>query len=366
MSSATAAQLLRIARLQRFVGVFARGGDREATAEALSELSRVARAGGLPGDALKRARQAAALFADDDTSPAGIRALLQLSAVFLDLVDTDSAVAAAEIAHQRAASFDGISGSELRGSASLLAGIAHAMAGDEGRARLALDEARDTLVDAGRPDGAALALTQQALLDVSAGHQEGAEVCFAFARDFYRSSGQPAPAAEVTALAVRTFSGAGWPIAEVWLLEGIADADRAGTTLLGAELAIAHAAELERTGTRKEAREHAAAGLRRCQLVADARATREHVMRGRLLLARLTDETAEALLHLEAAFELALEQRDPEPLGAAMEVVVSGLVKGRFTEVGWKLVDRFRERLERAGFAELSEAAVVALAELRR
>ena len=185
----------------------------------------MARAGGLPADALRRARQAAQLFADDDTSEAGIRALLQLSAVCLDLDDTASAVASAEVARQRAGKFSGVSRAELLGCASLLCGIAYAIAGDDAQARAALDEGRDALVAAGRPDGAALALTQQALLDVAAGHREGAEVCFSFARDFYRESRQPAPAAEVAALAVRTFAAAGWPIAERWVLDGISDAD---------------------------------------------------------------------------------------------------------------------------------------------
>ena len=129
---------------------------------------------------------------------------------------------------------------------------------------------------------------------------------------------------------------------------------------------IAHAAQLERTGTRKEAREEAAAGLRRCQHIPDPHATREHVLRGRLLLARLTDETTEALLHLEAAFEQALDLRDSEPLAATMDVVVSGLVTGPSPEIGWRLVDRFRERLGHAGFDSLAESATLALADLRR
>src|SRR4051812_26424165 len=95
MAPATAMQLIRIARLHRFVGVFARGGDREAAAEALSQLSHASRAGGLMGNSLMRARQAAELLASAEPDELGIRALLQLTTACLDTGDAAAAAQAA-------------------------------------------------------------------------------------------------------------------------------------------------------------------------------------------------------------------------------------------------------------------------------
>src|SRR5262249_22663382 len=142
MGTATAAQLIRIARLRRFVGVFARGGDREATSEALAELSSAARAGGLTSDALRSARQAAELLADEN-SGAGVRSLLQLGAACLDAGDVAAAAWAAELAHQRAGAVAEPLRTPLIGCAALLAGIAHSLSGAEDSARVSLDEARE-------------------------------------------------------------------------------------------------------------------------------------------------------------------------------------------------------------------------------
>jgi len=363
MAPATAAQLIRIARLRRFVGVFARGGDREATAEALAELSRAARAGGLAGDALRRARQAAELVAGEDAGEAGARALIHLGATCLDLGDTEAAIAAATLAQERVATVAEPLRSQLIGCAALVGGIAHAIAGSAEDARTWLDDARERLVAAELPAGAALALAQQALLDVAADHREGAAICFRFAREFYRASGQAVAVAEVTALAARALAEAEWPDADGWFVDAIAEADLAGAAQLGAELVIDRVTELERTGARAAAAVLAADGARRCALLAEP--VRELVLRSRLQLARLADDPRDALRHVEAAFELALDERDPVALGGAMEIAVTGLVKGRFTDVGWRLVDRFRERLGAAGFAALAETAEVALAELR-
>lgn len=362
MASASAVQLIRIARLQRFVGVFARGGDREATADALAALSSAARAGGLPGDALRRARQAAELLVDGDLE-AAVRSLLHLGAACLDTGDAETAASASELAEVRAAALPEPVRSELIGCAALLGGVAHALDGDDERARACLDEARDRMVAIDRPEGAALALTQYALLDVAADRREHAEVCFLFARDFHRASDQAAAAAAVAAVAARAYAAAGWPNADRWFREAIAEADYAGSALLGAELVVERAVELERAGSRTDAATLAADGATRCARLPEA--PRELVAHARLVLARTTADPGDALHHLEAAFELALDLRDPAALAGAMEVVVTGLVAARFTDVGWRLVDRFRERLGHAGFAGLAETAEAALAELR-
>jgi hypothetical protein len=369
MATATAAQLIRIARLRRFVGVFARGGDREAAAEALAELSRTAQAGGLAGEALRRARQAAELLVDDtgggEPGEAGVRSLVQLGAACLDTGDAEAALSASELAHDRAGGLAEPLRSQLTGCAALLAGIAHSIAGAERAARSWLDEARDRLAAAGQPEGAALALTQQALLDVAIGRFEGAEICFGFAREFYRAAREPEAAAELVALAARSFAGTASAQTGRWFSDAIDEADRAGSARLAAELALEYAAELERAGGGSEAAAIAADGVRRCASLDDSPGSRALVLRARLALARLTRDPADALRHVEAAFELALDQRDPAALAGAMEIAVTGLVHGRFTELGWRLVDRFRDRLDRAGFAALADAAILALADLR-
>lgn len=313
------------------------------------------------GNSLKRARQAAELLAAEDAGEVGIRALLQLSAACLDTGDAAAAASAAGVAQERADRLGEPLRSQLAGCAALLGGIAHSIAGSEPIARACLDEARERLVAAGHPEGAALALTQQALLDVSTGQLGGAQICFGFARDFYHASNQPAAAAEVAGLAARAFAEAAPADADDWFLEAIALADRAGAAQLAAELVVERAAVLEATGARAEAAELAADGARRSAQLADP----ELALRARLALARWTDDAVEALRHIEAAFELALALRDAAALAGAMDVLVTGLVDGRFTEVGWRLVDRFRERLHHAGFAALADTAVAALSDLR-
>lgn len=360
-----AAQLIRIARLRQFVGVFARGGDRDATAAALAELSAASRASGFVGNALLRARQAAELLCSDDDPEQRVRSVLQLGAMCLDTGDAEASVAAAELAVELAATLEQPIKSQLIGYASLLGGIAHAIGGEDERARAALDEARDRMVAADHPDGAALALTQLGLLDVSGGRGDAAELCFRFAQEFYRRAGRAVGVAEVSALAARTLAEAGIANVDRWYLEAIADADATGSGRLAAELVVERALRLERDGVRDEALAMAADAARRCKRLADSR---ELVMRARLVSARLTADPGDVLRHLEAAFEIALDVRDPEALGGVMEVVVTGLVNGRFassTGAGWRLVDRFRERLGVAGFAHLADAATLALVDLR-
>jgi hypothetical protein len=363
MGNATAAQLIRIARLRRFVGVFARGGDREATSEALAALSRASRQGGLTGDALRSARQAAELLADEN-SEAGVRSLLQLGAACLDAGDATSAASAAELAHGKAGALAEPLRTPLIGCAALLAGIAHSLTGADDSARVALDEAREQFAAADQPEGAALALTQLALLDVAAGRTTGAEVCFRFARDFYRASLQVEAAAETSALAARALAEAGAASADHWFRDAIGDAELAEAALLATELVVERAAELERAGAVDDAIATAADGAQRCAALREPRA-RELALRARQQLARLTGDAPEALRHIEAAFELALDLRDAEALAAAMELVVTGLVEGRFSDTGWRLVDRFRDRLIRGGYAALAETAGAALADLR-
>ena len=238
MASATAMQLIRIARLHRFVGVFARGGDREAAAEALSQLSHASRAGGFMGNSLMRARQAAELLVYEEPGEVGVRALLQLSAACLDTGDAAAAAQAAEVAHDRAAALAEPVRSQLAGCAALLAGIAHAAGGAEPAARACLDEARERLVAAGQPEGAALALTQQALLDVATGQLGGAQICFGFARDFYRASHQAAAAVEVAALAARALAEVAPAEADGWFRDAVAGADLSAAAELAAELVV--------------------------------------------------------------------------------------------------------------------------------
>lgn len=362
--SVTATQLIRIARLRRFVGVFARGGDREGAAEALLELSRISHAGGLRGEALKRARQAAELLAEEDASEPGIRSLLQLGAVCLDLGDADTASHACAIARERASELAEPTRSELIGCAALLAGVAHSLAGEDAEARALLDEARDRLVASRHPEGAALALTQLGLLDVAAERWAPARICFRFAIEFHRASGDDLAAAEVGALAARSLAPELHADSDAWFRDAIAFAECASAHDLVAELTIDRAELLERTGAVSEATALATDGALRCAHVTNAAAARRLLLRARMLLGRNAGLPAEALRHLEAAFEHALDLRDPEALGGVMELLVSGLVATRFDAAGWQLVDRFRNRLAETGFPALAETAERALDEL--
>ena len=312
-----------------------------------------------------RARQAAELLAHEDAGEAGIRALLQLSHACLDTGDAGAAAQAAEVAQDRAAALAEPVRSQLIGCAALLAGIAHAAAGAERAARVCLDEARERLVAADEPEGAALALTQQALLDVATGQLGGAQICFGFARDFYRAAHQPAAAVELAALAARALAALASADADGWFREAIAGADRTLDHELAAELVVELAQALDRAGARAQAAEVAADAARRCAALGATYKSRALALAARLQLAQWTNDPIEAMRHVEAAFELALELREPAPLAAAMDVLVAGLVHGRFADVGWRLVDQFRERLGHTGFAALAETAVVALAALR-
>jgi len=358
-------QLIRIARLRRFVGVFARGGDRELTAEALNELARADRAGGFTGDALRRARQAAQLLADEETGEAGVRALLHLGSLCLDTGAADSAASAAELARERAKALPEPVQTELTAGATLLLGIAQSQQDDVEQARTNVAAARDLLIAARKPAGAALALVQQGLLDVVTERSDGAELCFLYARDFYRNAQLPLASVEVAAVAARAFAEAdNWKNAERWFVTAVGEADLIGAHQLAAEMTIEHAAELERIGQTSEALRLANDGARRCaRLGDDAAPLRANV---RLQLARLVEDPREALLHVEAVFELALALRDAATLGSALEVLVLGIVNERFPAGSWRLVERFRDRLTGAAFDALAAAADTALAELRR
>jgi len=367
MANSKAVQLVRIARLRRFVGLFARGGDRDATAEALGVLAHASLEGGLATEALERARQAAQLLVEQEISEPAVRALIQLGSICLQTGDPDAAASAAELARERAAELPDASRAELIAGATLLAGLARGLLGDEGKARALLSEARDLLVAARQPAGAAVALVQQGLLDVGADHFEGAEVCFAFARDFYRGAGLITGVVEVAAVAARAFADAGADASERadrWFVVAIAEADRAGMDELAAELVVERARELERAGSTAEAVRLAAESAERCTLLATpvADALRSQVQ---LQLARLLDEPREALRHLEAAFELGLARRDPITLGGALDALVSGLVARRFANDAWQTVAAFRDRLASGGFDGLADTASTALADLQ-
>ena len=366
MASANGVQLIRIARLRRFVGVFARGGDRESTADALGELARADRAGGFTSDALRRALQAAQLLADEETGEAGVRALLHLGSLCLDTGAPDSAASAAELARERAAALPEPARTELSAGAMLLLGIAQSQEGDD-EARASLAEARDLLIAARKPAGAALALVQQGLLDIATERSDGAELCFLYARDFYRNAQLPLASVEVAAVAARAFAEVDlWKNAERWFVTSIGEADLIGATQLAAELAIEHAAELDRAGHPSEALRVANDGARRCARLGTDEVSADLRASVRLQLARLVEDPREALQHLEAVFELALARRDGATLGGALDVLVSGLVKDRFAVGTWRLVERFRDLLTGAAFDALAATAEIALAELRR
>jgi hypothetical protein len=366
MATTTAVHLIRIARLRRFVGLFARGGDRDATADALRELADASREGGLAADALRRARQAAQLLADEEIGEAGVRALINLGSICLETGAADAAASAAELARERAAELPEPARAELFAGATLLAALAHGIDGDESEARARLSEARDLLVAARQPAGAALALVQQGILDVGADHPEGAEVCFSYARDFYRAAGLSPAAVEVAAVAARAFADAG-PSEHVdrWFVTAIAEADAAGMVELAAELVVQCAAELERAGSPAEAVRVADDGARRCTLLGSTPAADALTSHVQLQLARLLDDPREALRRLEAAFELGLARRDPTTLGDALDALVSGLLRERFAEDAWAKVAMFRDRLSAAGFDVLADTADAALADFR-
>ena len=88
--------------------------------------------------------------------------------------------------------------------------------------------------------------------------------------------------------------------------------------------------------------------------------------RVRLQLARLGEDPHEALRHVESAFEMGLSRRDPVALGAALEILVSGIVRERFAPGTWRLVQLFGDRLAAAGFEAIAATAETALADLRR
>ena len=365
MANREAVQLVRIARLRRFVGVFARGGDRDAAAEALGELAYASLEQGNASEALARARQAAQLLADDEASDVGVRALIQLGTICLETGAPDAAASAADLSRERASKLPGASRGELLAGATLLAGLAHAMSGDEQTARASLSEARDLLVAAGQPAGAALALVQQGMLDIGADHLDGAEVCFAFARDFYRAAGLPGAAVEAAGVVARAFSdAAASERADRWFALAIAEADRMGMLELAAELLVERAADRERAGSIADAVRLATESADRCALLAapaaDALRSRVHMQ-----LARLVDEPREGLRHLEAAFELGLAGRASTTLGTALDTLVSGLATKRFPEDAWRTVELFRDRLTSAGFDALAEIADRALADVR-
>ncbi len=358
-----AAQLAQIARLRRLVGLFARGGDREATAEALLELSKQSRDGAMRAEAVKRARQAAELLAEEDPTPIAVASLLRLASLCLDNDDVTAAVSAAEVAKERAALLASRR-NELVGGAALLAGIGRALSGDDEIARAHLDEARDLLVAAKRPDGAALALTQLGMLDAASERYAPAQVCFQFACDFYRAANQFEESAEVGALAARVFVDAKWGDPDRWFGLAIVDADRARAPALGAELVAERAEHYERTGRIDEARALADSVAARCREIPNRKEATPIILRARVLLARLSTEPIESLRHAEGAFELALDTRNVNVFADVLELVVNGLVNRRFGAAGWRLVSRFRERLTAAGYHALAEIAETALREL--
>ncbi|HEY6035311.1 MAG TPA: hypothetical protein VIV58_13655, partial [Kofleriaceae bacterium] len=344
-------QLIRIARLRRFVGVFARGGDRELTADALNELARADRANGFTSDALRRARQAAQLLADEETGEAGVRALLHLGSLCLDTGAPDAAASAAELARERAATLPEATRNELTAAAMLLLGIAQSYQDDLEQARISLGIARDLLIAARKPTGAALALVQQGLLDVAGDRADGAELCFLYARDFYRNAQLPLASVEVAAIAARAFAEVdNWKNADRWFVTSIGEADLQRAGQLAAEMTIEHAAELERAGNTAEALRAANDGAQRCARLGNDDAVSALRAKVRLQLARLVEDPRAALQHVEAVFELAIARRDVATLGGVLDVLVTGIVKERFAAGSWRLVERFRDRLTGAAF----------------
>ena len=101
------------------------------------------------------------MLAEQETGEAGVRALLNLSSLCLETGASDAAASAAELARDRTTDLTESNRGELFAGATLLAGIAYGIEGDVELARARLSEARDLLVAAGQPVGAALALVQQ-------------------------------------------------------------------------------------------------------------------------------------------------------------------------------------------------------------
>lgn len=315
-------------------------------------------------EAVKRARQAAELLAEEDPTPIAVASLLRLASLCLDNDDVAAAASAAEVAKERAALLTGPRTTELIGGAALLAGVAHALNGEEAIARAHLDDARDRLVAANRPDGAAVALTQQGMLDAAAERYAAAQVCFQFACDFHRAANQYEEAAEVAAVAARVFSDAKSGDPEHWFGLAIADADRAQSRVLAAQLVAEYAEYLEKIGNVAAARAAAESVAARCFEIPNRAQATPIVLRARVLLSHLSTEPVESMRHAEAAFELALDARNIDVFGDVLELVVNGLVTRRYGAAGWRLVGRFRERLTAAGFHALAETAETALREL--
>jgi len=363
----TGPQLIRIGRLRRFVGIFARGGDRDTTIEALRELARASRAHGLWAEVLLRTRQAAELLSPEDDPVVRGEAVLALGVACLDTDHAPAALAAAELVAEFAASAPEPAAERLRAGAALLAGTALVIEGDHANAREQLNDARERLAATGEPEGAALALAQLAQLDLAAGRRAAAKVCYRFACDFYRLAGRSDGLAELLALAARERSADDADAdADAWYVNAIMAADAAEMMQLGAELSVERAVRLAEEGKVAAARHEAIDGLGRARLV-------DHPMpdlgvTARLVLARVGNSD-EVFRHLEAAFEIALDLRDAEMLARVMEVVVSDLVRDRFVgtdrAIGWRLVNRISERLKDAGLQSLADAAAAAALKFR-
>lgn len=362
----TAGDHARIARLRSYVAVFARGGELGAAAEALSSLSRAEREAGQEGEALKRARQAAAIAEMSGGPGERARSLVHLAALMLERGEPEAAAEAAAIAAQAASGIEEAADRQATaGTAGLVEGMARRGAGDLAAARVKLDEARELLVAADQPEAAALALGELGLVDLDEGEPACAELCFGFARDFCRAADLAGSAAHLAATAARAFAERDAEPAERWFGEAVQAAELAGDRRLAALLAWDRTDWLERAGRRAEARRAAGEAARRLAELGTDVAAQALAVHARLALSRLTDEAGEAQRHLEAAFDLGLAGSDEAALRAALDQAVGALVDGRFPKGAWRHVERFQRDLERAGWQDLAEAAAQALAELR-
>lgn len=337
--------------------------------EALRELARASRANGLSAEVLLRTRQAAQLLSSDEDPVIRAEAVLALGVACLDTDHAPAALAAAEVVAELAASVPEPAAAQLRAGAALLAGTALVLEGDHANARELLNDARERLAATGEPEGAALALAQLAQLDLAAGRCAAAKVCYRFACDFYRLAARSDGLAELLGLAARELSADAADAdaeADAWYVDAIMAADAAGMMRLGAELSVERAVHLADEGKVAVARQVAIDGLGRAEL-ADGPMP-ELAVAARLLLARFADSD-EVFRHLEAAFEIALDLRDAEMLARVMESAVSDLVGRRFVgkdrAIGWRLVNRFYERLKDAGLEPLADAAAAALLKFR-
>ena len=197
MADANGRQLIRIARLRRFVGVFARGGDRDAAAEALTELAHASREGGTRvGCTAPRAPGGAAARRDGNRRSRRARADPARLAVPRDRSGRCRSVGGRARARTRASCTEP-NRDELFAGATLLAGVAHGHRRRRERWRALGSPRRAICSSPPAAAGAALALVQQGVLDVNAEQPERCRAVLRVRPRFLPAAGLSSAAVEV-------------------------------------------------------------------------------------------------------------------------------------------------------------------------